>query len=746
MIKKAFKILTGIFFFTLLAILLCAGVFFSVEIYPLYETYQAEAKEAIAESDFETFKQDLTSFIYDDEDVLLAELSHNGNKTYLYYEEIPENVLNAFIAIEDRNFWEHPGIDLKAIARVGIQYVKSGGKEKHGGSTITQQLVRNVFITKEVTLDRKIKEICYALEMEKKYNKEEIIEFYINNIFFWNNCYGIEAAANFYFSKSADELTLSEAAYLCAIPNSPSYYDPLKDARTAIPRRNKILKDMYELGMIDNAAYHHAIVEEICLQIDESPTLYDYQTTYAIDCTIRYFMKMEEFPFQYSFASMDEYKAYQEHYEDVYEEMRRKLYTGGYTVKTTLNSARQELLQTNVDEVLAFDEELQDDGQYALQGAATLINNHTGKVEAIVGGRTSQNSTYTLNRAFQSYRQPGSSIKPLIVYLPALEQGYTDTSMVADINVEKAKENPENTGKLTGKSFTIRSAVEQSKNGVAWKLFYEMTPAVGLGYLQNMRFARVVPDDFYPAASLGGFTYGVSTTEMASAYSCMVNYGKFRPADCITSVTNKNGLEIYEPWEEYQVYQEDKAYAMIDILKGVITKGTARGMRWAGKVEAAGKTGTTNNSMDGWFVGIIPDYAMAVWVGYDIPREVSNMHGGTYPVAIWKGVMETLAENPEQETFQSQEEAENAGEKYMPGRDGSELLSKGYTVQNYRDDHALADEAEAILEKIREGVYTGEEAKAQYRQAQELVEKIYGQKLRNLQRGKLDEVYRQYLQ
>lgn len=745
MTKKFFKVFFGIIFLTLLILILCAAGFFFVKIYPLYEMYQKEAEAVIAESDFETFKQDLTSFIYNDEDVLLAELSHNGNKTYLYYEQIPEDVMHAFIAIEDQRFWEHPGIDVKAIVRVGIQYIKSRGKDKHGGSTITQQLVRNVFITKEVTLDRKIKEMCYALEMEKKYNKEEIIEFYINNIFFWNNCYGIEAAANFYFSKSAGELTLSEAAYLCAIPNAPSYYDPLKNKGTAMPRRDKILKGMYEQGMIDGKQYEQAIEEEIVLRVEEFSRIYDYQTTYAIDCAIRYFMERNGFSFRYAFETMDEYREYLKLYEDVYEETRRELYSGGYTVRTTLNFDKQELLQASLDETLSFDEEVSEDGQYALQGAATLINNHTGKVEAIVGGRTSESSTYTLNRAYQSYRQPGSSIKPLIVYLPALERGYTDTSSVPNIDVKKAQEEPEKTEKLTGRNYTVRAAVESSQNGVAWKLFYEMTPQVGLSYLQKMRFAKIVPDDYFPAASLGGFTYGVTATEMANAYSSMVNNGVYRQTDCISSITNKNGGELYEPSEGYQVYEADKADAMLDILKGVITKGTAKGMHWAGKVEAAGKTGTTNDSKDGWFVGVIPDYSMAVWVGYDVPREISNLHGGTYPCAIWKNVMETLAEEPQEDAFLTIEEQQNNEETYMPGRDGSEVLSNGYTVQDYRDDHALADKADAILEKIKKGVFQGDEAATEYGKAAAFVEEIYGQRLKKTEQAKLEEVYEQYI-
>lgn len=739
-IKRLFKI---IFFLGLTGALALAGAVI-YKVYPMYEEYSQEAKEAIEESNTNTFKRNLTSYFYDDKGNVLTELSGNGSKIYLTFEEIPENVLNAFIAIEDRSFWEHKGIDPKAIVRVGLEYVTSKGEKIHGASTITQQLVRNVFITKEVTLERKIKEICYALEVEKKYSKEEIIEFYVNNIYFANNCYGIEAASQFYFNKPAKELSLNETAYLCAIPNSPTYYDPLKNSSNALPRRDKVLKDMQECEFITETERIQALREDIVLNVKQPAEIKDYETTYAIDSAIRYLMKLDGFLFRYSFATMEDYNFYMETYNQAYERMRAELYIGGYVIHTTLNKEKQDLLQESVDNALAFDEELTENGQYAFQGAATVINNETGKVEAIVGGRTQDSSTYTLNRAYQSYRQPGSSIKPLIVYLPALERGYTDRSVVTEINVEKAKEEPEKVLEMYGTKMTLRSAVENSKNGAAWRLFCEITPEAGLSYLQEMSFARIVPDDFYPAASLGGFTYGVTTVEMANAYSCMVNHGRFQQTDCIVSILDKYGEELYEPYETRQVYASEQTELMIDILKGVITKGTARKMGWNGEAEAAGKTGTTNNSKDGWFVGVTPDYSMAVWVGYDMPRELSNLYGGSYPAQIWKNAMEVLVEGTEHKSFETETVVLNGDEKYYPGRDGSEVLSPGYTVQNYRDDHALADRIEALIGQIAQESDRGQQ-EAYYEQAKALAEQIYGQTLKGTERRRLEEVYNTYL-
>lgn len=739
LIKRIFKILIILF----IAALLILGGAVIYKIYPMYKEYSQEAKRVVEESNTNTFKRNLTSYFYDDEGSLLTELSGNGSKIYLTFDEIPADVINAFIAVEDRSFWEHKGIDLKGIVRVGVEYVTSKGEKVHGASTITQQLVRNVFITKEVTLERKIKEICYALEVEKKYSKEEIIEFYINNIYFANNCYGIEAAAQFYFNKPASELSLNETAYLCAIPNSPSYYDPLKNSSNALPRRDKVLKDMQECSMITETRRIQALKEDLVLNEKEPVEIKDYETTYAIDCAIRYLMKLDGFLFRYSFGTMEDYNFYMETYNQAYERIRAELYTGGYVIQTTLNKEKQRLLQESVDNALAFDEEMTENGQFALQGAATVINNETGKVEAIVGGRTQGGSSYTLNRAYQSYRQPGSSIKPLIVYLPALERGYTDRSTVTEINVEKAKEEPEKVLEMYGAKMTLRSAVENSKNGAAWRLFCEITPEIGLSYLQEMGFARVVPDDFYPAASLGGFTYGVTTVEMANAYSCVANHGQFQQTDCIVSILDKYGEELYEPYETRQVYAPEQTELMIDILKGVIKRGTARNMGWKSTVEAAGKTGTTNNSKDGWFVGITPDYAMAVWVGYDMPRELSNLYGGSYPARIWKDAMEVLVENTERERFEITTGIVNGDEKYYPGRDGSEEISPGYTVQNYRDDHALADRIESLIRQISQET-DREQQEAYYEQAKVLAEQIYGQTLKGAQRQRLEEVYNMY--
>lgn len=607
-----------------------------IVLFPKYKQYTTEAKDNIESKGDEVFYSSLTGYIYDDSGNIIKKIKKDKDTSYLSYDEIPEEVIDSFIAIEDRTFWTNSGVDLKGILRVAINYVKSGGDEVHGASTITQQLVRKVYISSEVTIERKIKEICYALELNKKYNKKQIMEFYVNNIYYANGYYGIEAASKGYFNKTASELTISQTAYLCAIPNSPTYYDPVKNPDNALTRRDKILKDMLDIDYITENEYNVATAEKIVLDTTAKNIDTDsYGASYATDCVTRYFMEKNGFEFQYSFASMDDYNSYLEKYNESYDAARSEWYTDGYQIYTSLNTQKQLVLQDSIDSALSFNEELTDDGIYNLQSSATCIDNETNKVVAISGGRTQEIATY-LNRAYQSYRQPGSSIKPLIIYTPALEMGYNPDSTITNLDIDAWKSSKA----ATGAPIMLRQAVEQSINGAAWGLMLEITPKTALSYLQNMNFSKIVPDDFYESASLGGLTYGVSTVEMASAYNALVNTGKYTEPTCIVSIIDKDGNEIYEDKKETkQVYVENSAIGMVDILKGVITNGTAKAAGWSSKTQAAGKTGTTNDNKDGWFCGITPYYTISVWVGYDNPKALTGLYGASYPLKIWNKAM-----------------------------------------------------------------------------------------------------------
>lgn len=727
-LKVMFKTL---FIICVLALIAIVGIG-AYKLYPMYTEYKEQVKDVVANSTPEDFRLQEASFIYDTNGDVIAKLTGDEDSTYLSYDQIPEDAVNAFIAIEDRTFWENSGIDLKGIVRVGLNYFRTDGEEVHGASTITQQLARNRFLTREVSIERKAKEMLIALDLTKKYTKEQIMEFYVNDISFANTYYGLQAAARGYFGKDAKDLTLSQTAYLCAIPNSPTYYNPYKHPENAIKRRDKILTDMKNMGFITESQCEAAMEEQITVQRSVNE-LRNYETTYAIDCAIRYLMKLSGFEFKYGFQVKQEYLDYEEKYEEAYSRARDELYTGGYNIYTSLDPEKQRILQESVDAVLTFDDSTASNGIYALQGAATVIDNLSNRVVAIVGGRSQDTDTYTLNRAFQSFRQPGSTIKPLIVYAPALENGYMSTSMVRNIKVDDAKKKDADVSKLPGDTMTLRSALENSKNGVAWWLYNEITPAVGMAYLTQMRFDNIVPDDYYQAQSLGGFTYGATTEEMAGAYASFVNGGEYREPTCLVQLVNNKGEDVFEDYPGIQVYQENTAYVMLDIMKGVISRGTARAIGWRGDIEAAGKTGTTNSSKDGWFCGVTPYYSMSVWVGYDQPKMLSNLWGATYPASIWKQAMEQFVTGLEPASFPKPGPETGGfggdGGQYLPGRDDEEVLSEGYTVGDYRHDHMLADQAQALINQMSG---SGSSTRSQLRnQAKELIDQIYGSTLRD---------------
>ena len=644
-ILKVLKILAR----TLLVAFILAGILSIIvgvtKIYPLYVEYKQMAEHVVGESTPDTFRLQESSYIYDADGDVIAKLSKDEDSYYLPYDEIPVEAIQAFVAVEDRTFWENSGIDLKGIFRVGLRFLYTEGEEVHGASTITQQLARNRFLTNEVSLERKAKEMLIAMELTDKYSKEQIMEFYINDISFANTYYGLEAASIGYFGKSSKELSLSQIAYLCAIPNSPTYYNPYRHPENALKRRDKILDDMLEMEYITQEEHDAAVEEEIVIQRPDYG-FHNYETTYAVDCAVRYLMELDGFEFEYGFTSDKEYEQYSEQYDQAYAAARQELYIGGYDVYTSLDPEQQEYLQKAIDEGLSFDDETSSDGVYALQGAATLIDNETGKVTAIVGGRSQETDVYGLNRAYQSFRQPGSSIKPLIVYAPALENGYGSTTIVKDVNVDAAKAAGENAdmSRLPGGTMTLRQAVERSRNGVAWSVYADITPEVGMASLTKMRFDNIVAGDYYMAACLGGFTHGVTSEEMAGAYAALANGGMYRNPTCIVSMKDKNGEEIFQDPQQERVYQENASLVMVDILTGVVTRGTASGMGWTGDIEAAGKTGTTNNSRDGWFCGMTPYYTLTVWVGYDQPRTLSSLWGSTYPAQIWKNAMSHFVE------------------------------------------------------------------------------------------------------
>lgn len=620
-----------------------------------------EAKDLVDSSTPDTFRLAQTSYIYSDDGTQLAALAESEDATYLSYEDIPADVVNAFVSVEDRTFWNNSGVDYKGILRVCVNYVKTKGQVAEGASTITQQLARGTFLSNEKTLSRKIKEIFIARQLTKKYTKEQIMEFYCNSCCFANGIYGVEDASQKYFGRSVSDLSLSETAYICAIPNRPEYYNPLKNSENAISRRNKILQDMYECDYITKDAGDAALAENITVAevSDEEDTFYNYEATYAINCAIRYLMKQDGFEFKSHFEDDADYDTYNAYYDGMYKQAKHKLYTGGYKVTTTMNLKAQKNLQKIFDKELAFNTKVDEStGIYQFQGAMTVIDNETGKVVAMIGGRSQDElqQTYSLNRGFQSFKQPGSSIKPLVIYTPALEEGYDANSTLTEIDVKAAKKSTsEKISKMSGKKMSLRYAVEDSKNGCAYSLYNIITPKVGLSYIENMNFSKIVQQDYTLSSGLGGLHHGTNTVEMANAYSTLENHGEYRQADCISSILDASGNEIYEEPESKTVYTRSASDQMTDILEGVLNSsaGTAKGLKWssASDVAAAAKTGTTNDNNVAWFCGYTPYYTISVWVGYDYPKSVKGLWGNTYPAYIWKEAMLYMIDGKDEADF-----------------------------------------------------------------------------------------------
>ena len=617
---------------------------------------KTEAVSMVSHSSKDTFRKSQTSIAYDINGKTLSVLKGEKDVYYIEYEDIPIYVKQAIISTEDKRFYKHNGIDYRGIMRAAVAMIQDG-EVTQGGSTITQQLARTVFLSNERTWERKIEEMYIAVELEKKYSKEEILEFYLNNVYFANGYYGIEAAAQGYFGTDVSHLSLSQMIYLCAIPNNPTLYNPLTHADKTQARRDRILKSMLEDQVISESSYQTAVAEQIKTTEPEE-IKNNYAETYTYYCATRALMELEDFEFQTVFSDDEEKTAYDREYQSLYDTCNKKLFTGGYRIYTSLDLDAQSQLQASVDEVLAGFGEKSDEGIYELQGAAVCIDNTTGMVRAIIGGRSQDDvEGYTLNRAFQSFRQPGSAIKPLIVYTPALERGYTPDTTVVD---EPIADGPVNGDGTYSGAMSLRQAVARSKNTIAWKIFEELTPEVGISYLEEMGFSNLDANDKRLPASIGGFTNGVSPLEMAKGYANIKNDGGYRNPTCIMKITNADGEVIYQADQTASViYKENACRQMTDMLQTVITSGTGRGYS-LGMMPCAGKTGTTNDNKDGWFVGYTPYYTTSVWVGYDIPKEVPGLGGGTYPGKIWHSFMSWLHEGLEPVDFIHPMTQENA--------------------------------------------------------------------------------------
>lgn len=642
--KNGNPFMDGLFYGTqiifICTILGCIILFFISDYWKTTVQLYKDAKTVVENSTREDFSAYQTSMVYDEDGNIIKLVKKERFQIYLNIDNIPQTAKDAIISIEDKKFYEHKGIDLKAITRALVALIKKD-EITQGGSTITQQLSRNIFLTHTVSWERKVEEIFISLRLEKIYSKDDILEFYLNNVYFSNGYYGIEAASVGYFNKPSSELNLSEITFLCAIPNNPTLYDPRKNIENTIKRRDRILDEMLEDGKITESQCMEAKTYPIVLDNMEVQSAGTYVDSYVNYCATRALMEKNGFVFKNKFESTEEETEYKTLYEEEYNKWSEALVSDGYRIYTSIDTEMQEKLQAAVDDEMYGFVTQQDDGVYNVQAAATCIDNDTGKVKAIVGGRSQDNVESSFNRAYQSKRQPGSSIKPLLVYAPALEKGYHAGSTLKDV---KTEDGPENSGDVYSGSISLRSAVEKSRNAAAWSLYQAITPGYAMDYLLNMEFTGITEEDYNLSTALGGFTKGFSSVEMASGYATLENNGVYRTPTCIEKILDSNGNVVVENvGVERSVYSEETAKEMTDILKGVLTRGTGVKRRLK-NITAAAKTGTTNDNKDGWFVGYTAYYTTAVWVGFDIPQELEDLSGSTYPGAIWNTFMEEIHE------------------------------------------------------------------------------------------------------
>ena len=576
------------------------------------------------------FDLNQTTYIVDENDKLIDKLHSNEKRTMVSLREIPLTLQNAFVAIEDKRFNKHNGIDPYRILGAIRADIKKGDLAQ-GGSTITQQLIKNIYLTPDKKFKRKVVEMYYAIQLERRYTKEQILEAYLNRVDFSNNISGVKEASHFYFGKELMELNLAECAMLAGITNNPSRYAPNLNFGSSTKRKELILNEMLNQKMISTEEYDDAINYQIVLSRLES----EFETSYFIDLIIR---------------DVTEALVKQLGYQEA--EAKRKLFNGGLKVVTTIDIEMQNFLEGTFKDDKLFPPSVETSGQTITPEAAfVLLENDTGKIKAIMGGR-SETTKRGWNRAIQAVRQPGSSIKPLSAYAPALDNGYTVGTVIDDAAVSIGKYSPKNYSRKYKGLVTVREAIQSSINTVATKIVQDIGLMRSIDYLKRFGFTSIVESDkdLAPLA-LGGLTNGVKPIEMAAAYTVFPNKGiLIKPISFVKILDKDNNIILENKPIMEKVISPQVAYLMIDIMKGVVKSGGTATRAALSKIPVAGKTGTTSDSKDAWFVGYSPYYTAAVWMGFDEPRKIvdksgRSVTGGSFPAEVWRVVMEEVHKN-----------------------------------------------------------------------------------------------------
>lgn len=629
-----------------LIILIIVGSIIWTVVHPIVKEVRETEYEKLINCNAQTFQLKANTIIYDKKGKEIGKLNA-GNYIDCKIEDVSKYLKDGYIAVEDKNYKVHNGVDFKAVARAGLALVKNKGEITQGASTITQQVVKNNLLTNERTYFRKATEILLAMDIEKEYNKAQILEFYLNTNFYGHNCYGIGAACYYYFDCTPKDVSPAQAAVLMGISNAPTAYDPVNNYNNAMKNKNFILKVMYDEGVITEKQYSKALKEKIRIKQKEfkDETSTSYQVTYALHCATLDLMEKDGFKFQYIFKDEKKQKAYEKKYSKAYEKKYQDIRSGGYKIYTSLDSKIQRRLQKTVDEQLKDYTEKSDD-VYKMQGAAVCIDNNTNYVVAVVGGRSGSGE---YNRAYQSARQPGSSIKPVVVYGPAFDTGLYYPSSKINNTAISGTYAPKNWDGVYTSSQSIREAISHSTNAVAYRTLQNVGIGEGLNYLSSMKFSHLsYADNNNYAIALGGFTNGVSPLEMAKAYNALANGGKYSERTCIVSIVSADG-EIYDTNTEItkQVYSEDTAYMITSCLRGVVENGTGTAAKVNGQI-VVGKTGTTNSNKDAWFCGYSKYYTTTVWTGYDNPQ---TLYDTSKANKIFSSFMAVISKEKKQTEF-----------------------------------------------------------------------------------------------
>lgn len=545
----------------------------------------------------------LTSHIYDIKGNEIAVVHAEEDREPVKSEEIPENLKKAFLATEDVRFYQHIGIDYRGVMRAMWENI-SHREVAEGGSTITQQLARNAYLNQERTFSRKIQEMFLALKIEHRHTKEEILEMYLNQIYFGRGVYGIQAASKYYFNKNVKDLDLNECAMLAGIPKSPNHYSPFNNLEEAQKRKAVVLQQMAKYGFISSSTAQKTAKQEIHLvqsaprEVGDAHYFIDYVKQTIID-----------------------------KYGD------DGLYKGGLKIYTTLDMDMQRAAEEAMKNLPEMNEA---NGLKQPQGALVAIDPHSGYIKAMVGGRGSD----MFNRAALAERQPGSAFKPF-VYAAALESGYRPDSVVADTPFTKYGWNPQNYDRSFYGSVPLSSVCAQSLNVATVRVADDIGIDKVIKYAQDMGISTLVLEgernDVNLSTALGGITRGVTPLELTSAYCTFANKGIYAKGTPIVKVLDRDGnvLEEYpNPNNSRRVLKEETAANLDSMLQGVVSHGTGTRANIGGHV--AGKTGTTSDYHDAWFVGYVPDLVVGVWIGTDDNQTMGTMTGGTLPADIWR--------------------------------------------------------------------------------------------------------------